>query len=93
VRLRPIASNTADSSGAHGVNYNNRMVELDATLTGTTLTIKGPPNANIYPPGPAWLYVIIGGVPSLASKVRCEEQKPTRSNFAPSFLSVDWKGF
>ncbi|KAF8212550.1 hypothetical protein K438DRAFT_1958268 [Mycena galopus ATCC 62051] len=49
----------------HAVHANSRMVYLVATLTGTSLTITGPPNGNVYPPGPGWLGVVVNGVPSI----------------------------
>jgi len=33
------------------------------------LNITGPPNANIYPPGPAWLYILGNGIPSNGTKI------------------------
>ncbi|KAG8782383.1 hypothetical protein FRC12_020888 [Ceratobasidium sp. 428] len=55
----------------HGVHMDMRMVKLPCTLSmfRTTITVTGPPNAAIYPPGPAWLFVIVDGVPSKAQKV------------------------
>ncbi|CUA77347.1 hypothetical protein RSOLAG22IIIB_12698 [Rhizoctonia solani] len=48
-----------------------RMVKLKCTLGSDrkSLIITGPPNAAIYPPGPAWVYVLHNGVPSKAQKV------------------------
>ncbi|KAF8595716.1 hypothetical protein BDV93DRAFT_528477 [Ceratobasidium sp. AG-I] len=55
----------------HGVHMDMRMVKLTCTLSANrkSLTITGPPNAAIYPPGPAWLYILANGVPSKAQKV------------------------
>lgn len=53
----------------HGVTYNMRSVGLANSLAGNTLTVTGPPNANIYPPGFAWLYVLVDGVPSQGYRV------------------------
>ncbi|KAG8696207.1 hypothetical protein FRC09_008660 [Ceratobasidium sp. 395] len=55
----------------HGVHMDMRMVKLPCTLSANkkTLTVTGPPNAAIYPPGPAWLYCLANGVPSKAQKV------------------------
>ncbi|KAJ6525710.1 putative copper radical oxidase [Mycena capillaripes] len=52
----------------HAVHANSRLVYLDATLSddGTELTITGPPNEMVYPPGPGWLFVVVNGVPSTA---------------------------
>ncbi|KII89141.1 hypothetical protein PLICRDRAFT_160271 [Plicaturopsis crispa FD-325 SS-3] len=48
----------------HAVHANSRLVYLDWTLAANTLTVKAPPNGNIYPPGPGWLYIVVDGVPS-----------------------------
>ncbi|KAJ7709615.1 copper radical oxidase [Mycena rosella] len=55
----------------HAVHANSRLVYLDATSSadGTTVTITGPPNGMIYPPGPGWLFVVVDGVPSKALHV------------------------
>ncbi|KAJ7444844.1 copper radical oxidase [Mycena latifolia] len=52
----------------HAVHANSRMVYLDATPSadGTTLTVTGPPNGKVYPPGPGWLFLVVDGVPSKA---------------------------
>ena len=34
-----------------------------------TLTVRGPPNGDIYPPGPGWLHVVVDGIPSQGMKV------------------------
>ncbi|KAJ7622189.1 glyoxal oxidase precursor [Roridomyces roridus] len=46
----------------HGWHAGSRLVFLEHTLSGSTLTITAPPNGNIYPPGPAWIYVVADGV-------------------------------
>ncbi|QRW03583.1 glyoxal oxidase [Ceratobasidium sp. AG-Ba] len=55
----------------HGVHMDMRMVKLRCNLASNrrTLIITSPPNANIYPPGPAWLFVCANGVPSRAQSV------------------------
>ncbi|QRV74664.1 glyoxal oxidase [Ceratobasidium sp. AG-Ba] len=54
----------------HGVHMDQRMVTLPAVMMGRKLvTFTGPPNANVYPPGPAWLYIVIDGVPTEGMKV------------------------
>ncbi|CCO36401.1 hypothetical protein BN14_10535 [Rhizoctonia solani AG-1 IB] len=55
----------------HGVHMDMRMVKLKCTLSANrkTLTVTGVPNASIYPPGPAWVYVLMDGVPSIGQKV------------------------
>ncbi|KAG9127444.1 hypothetical protein FRC07_013761 [Ceratobasidium sp. 392] len=55
----------------HGVHMDMRMVKLQCSLSANrkSLSVTGPPNAAVYPPGPAWLYVIANGVPSKATRV------------------------
>ena len=44
-------------------------MKLASTLSGSTLTVTGPPTARIYPPGPGFLYVVTdAGVPSFGHK-------------------------
>ena len=46
------------------------MVELVSSLSsdGKTLTVTGPPTSQIYPPGPAWVFVLANGVPSVGQR-------------------------
>lgn len=54
----------------HGVQMNARLVILENKFSkGGSLSVTGPPSAGIYPPGPAWLYVVVDGVPSPGQKV------------------------
>ncbi|KAJ1307166.1 hypothetical protein OPQ81_001283 [Rhizoctonia solani] len=55
----------------HGVHMDMRMVKLRCTLSQDrmSLTITGPPNAAVYPPGPGWIYILADGVPSEAQRV------------------------
>ncbi|KAK7038215.1 glyoxal oxidase N-terminus-domain-containing protein [Favolaschia claudopus] len=53
----------------HGQHANSRLVFLEHTLVGNTLTITAPPNNNIYPPGPAWIFVVADGVHSEGAMV------------------------
>ncbi|KAJ7100820.1 glyoxal oxidase precursor [Mycena belliarum] len=46
----------------HSQHSNSRLVFLEHTLLGNTLQITTPPNNNIYPPGPAWLFLVADGV-------------------------------
>ncbi|KAJ7353069.1 glyoxal oxidase N-terminus-domain-containing protein [Mycena albidolilacea] len=55
----------------HGVHMDQRFVRLVSKLSPDkkTLTVTGPPTSRIYPPGPAFLYVVTaGGVPSFGHK-------------------------
>ena len=55
----------------HAVHANSRLVYLTSTLSDdkTTLTVAGPPNGNIYPPGPGFVYLVVDGVPSTGSRL------------------------
>ena len=56
----------------HAVAMDQRFVKLASTLSSSrnTLTVTGPPDARVYPPGPAFLYVVTdAGVPSVGRKV------------------------
>ncbi|KAJ7277174.1 glyoxal oxidase N-terminus-domain-containing protein [Mycena rebaudengoi] len=46
----------------HAQHANSRLVFLEHTLLGNSLEIKAPPNNNIYPPGPAWIFLVADGV-------------------------------
>lgn len=54
----------------HGMNMGQRYLQLNSTFTVnkdgslTLHTAQMPPNANIFQPGPAWVYVVINGIPS-----------------------------
>lgn len=62
----------------HAVHANARLVYLENSGgPGDTesLTVTGPPNSNIYPPGPAWIYFIVDGVPSVGTQVMIGDGK------------------
>ncbi|KZV98760.1 hypothetical protein EXIGLDRAFT_606571 [Exidia glandulosa HHB12029] len=40
-----------------------------SVVGNTTLAITAPPDATIFPPGPAWLFVVVNGVPSVGQPV------------------------
>ncbi|CAO3667447.1 unnamed protein product [Umbelopsis ramanniana] len=50
----------------HSMHMSQRYVVLNYELSDDkqSLTIESPPNANIFPPGPATLYVLRDGVPA-----------------------------
>ncbi|KAJ6565154.1 glyoxal oxidase N-terminus-domain-containing protein [Mycena vulgaris] len=55
----------------HGAHMDQRFVKLVSKLSPDkkTLTVTGPPTSRIYPPGPAFLYVVTAsGVPSFGHK-------------------------
>jgi Domain of unknown function (DUF1929) len=49
----------------HSVHANSRLVYLDiVSRKGDTLLVEGPPDGGVYPPGPGWIFVVAGDVPS-----------------------------
>ncbi|KAF8497704.1 glyoxal oxidase N-terminus-domain-containing protein [Gautieria morchelliformis] len=55
----------------HAAQMSQRLVHLVATLSSDrkSLSIQAPPNAMLYPPGPAFLFVLTNdGVPSFGHK-------------------------
>ncbi|KZT26562.1 copper radical oxidase [Neolentinus lepideus HHB14362 ss-1] len=72
----------------HAVHANSRLVYLAASLSTNnekTLTITAPPNENVYPPGPGWLYLVIDGVPSKGMHVLIGDGK------GPKVDEVAWQ--
>ncbi|EMD38470.1 hypothetical protein CERSUDRAFT_48364 [Gelatoporia subvermispora B] len=65
----------------HAVHANSRMVYLETAPPAggggntETLDVTGPPNALVYPPGPAFMYVVVNGVPSEGVKVMVGDGK------------------
>lgn len=61
----------------HAINFGQRMVQLENTYTladdgSATLHVSQlPPNPNIMAPGPAWVFVVVDGVPSIGKYVLC----------------------
>lgn len=55
----------------HGVDQGQRYVPMRFSVSGTTLTVAGPPTGGAAPPGHYMLFVIdAAGVPSVASMVQ-----------------------
>jgi len=55
----------------HGVHMDQRLVQLVSSLSADklTLTVTAPPTNRVYPPGPAFLYVVTdSGAPSFGHK-------------------------
>ncbi|THU84079.1 hypothetical protein K435DRAFT_971328 [Dendrothele bispora CBS 962.96] len=54
----------------HAVHMDQRLVGLVSELSDdkTQLTITGPPSPTIYSPGPAFVFVLVDGVPSFGHK-------------------------
>jgi len=55
----------------HAISLDSRYVGLVTKYNSATkiLTITGPPNSFIYPPGPAWLFILGDGIPSNGTKL------------------------
>jgi hypothetical protein len=55
----------------HGVDQGQRYVPLTFSASGTTLTVTGPPNGGVAPPGYYMLFVVDAtGVPSIAKMIQ-----------------------
>jgi len=55
----------------HAVHMDQRLVFLTTALSAnnTSVTVTAPPNGMVYPPGPAYLYLVTaGGVPSFGHR-------------------------
>ena len=58
----------------HSLHMGHRMLNLDSTgwvagATSQSLTVTGPPNNNVAPPGPYVVYVLCDGVPGIGQFV------------------------
>ncbi|HSX32666.1 MAG TPA: galactose oxidase-like domain-containing protein, partial [Candidatus Saccharimonadales bacterium] len=59
------------SDVTHSTDQGQRYVPLKFTVSGTTLTVTGPPNSGVTPPGHYMLFVTdAAGVPSVAKMVQ-----------------------
>ena len=59
------------SDVTHGVDQDQRYVPLKFSASGTTLTVTGPPNGGVAPPGYYMLFIVdAAGVPSVAKMVQ-----------------------
>jgi len=76
-------------SPTHAFDMEQRMVGLTFSVAGTTLTVSGPPNARIAPPGYYMLFILNRqGVPSIAKFVQVSStsgnQPPTGTITQPA---------
>lgn len=55
----------------HGVHANSRLVYLvvSSFRKGKNMILAGPPDGNIFPPGPGWIFVVVNGIPSQGKMV------------------------
>jgi len=73
----------------HAINMGQRMVQLNNTYTvskdgnATVHVSQAPPNPNILTPGTAWMYVLVDGVPSIATPVMVGSGKIEKQNVLP----------
>jgi len=64
-----------ESAATHAFDMSQRLVGLNFAVSGTTIGIAAPPNANIAPPGPYLLFVVDkNGVPSVGQVVMVAAQ-------------------
>ena len=56
----------------HATHSNSRLVYLQSVLSvdKTTLTVTGPPDGNVYPPGPGWLYLVVGNTSTVSKGIK-----------------------
>ena len=64
----------------HAVHANSRLVYLQASVSAGEVTVTGPPDGNIYPPGPAWIMVVANDIPSEAVKIMVGDGKSPEVN-------------
>ncbi|KAJ3564805.1 hypothetical protein NP233_g8050 [Leucocoprinus birnbaumii] len=63
---------------SHSVHMNSRHVWLPANVRedAAEISVTAPPHEKIYPPGPAWLFVLVDGVPSQGFKIMVGAREP-----------------
>jgi len=56
---------------SHAWHSSSRLVFLESSLSRDkkTLTLTTPPNGNIFPPGPAFLFLTVDDVTSVGTKL------------------------
>lgn len=68
--LRPTVSLIDLGFITHSIHMNSRLVSLTVnSISSGVLQVQGPPSTLIYSPGPAWLYLVNDGIPSVGKKV------------------------
>ncbi|KAL0577539.1 hypothetical protein V5O48_004437 [Marasmius crinis-equi] len=84
----------------HAMNMGQRYLQLNSTYTvnkdgSLTLHVSQmPPNANIFQPGPAWVYVVVNGIPSNGTYVtvgsgKIETQQLLSVSSLPASVRLD----
>ncbi|HET9252989.1 MAG TPA: galactose oxidase-like domain-containing protein [Candidatus Eisenbacteria bacterium] len=75
-------------SVTHAFNFGQVFVPLSFQAGGGALTVQGPPNRNIAPPGPYMLFVVdTAGVPSVGRFVQLPTHEDTQPPTAPAGLT------
>jgi hypothetical protein len=78
----------------HAVDQGQRYIPLKFTTSGTTMTVTGPPNGGVAPPGYYMLFVVdAAGVPSVAKIVQVAKGPnplftPVKNNSAAKCVDV-----
>ncbi|KAG8983705.1 hypothetical protein FRB90_005824, partial [Tulasnella sp. 427] len=78
----------------HAINFGQRLLQLENTYTlnsdgsATLHVAQMPPNAAMFAPGPAWLFVVVNGVPSIGKQImvgsgKIEIQKTLAASVLP----------
>ncbi|CDO76962.1 Copper radical oxidase [Trametes cinnabarina] len=84
----------------HTMNMGQRMLQLNSTYTGNAdgsgmlHVSQMPPNPSLFAPGPALLFVVVNGVPSVGVQVmvgsgQIEEQPTTQNVELPAATVID----
>ncbi|KAJ7595207.1 copper radical oxidase [Mycena floridula] len=84
----------------HAMNMGQRFLQLNSTFTVnsdssiTLHTAQMPPNSNIFQPGPAFVYVVINGIPSVGNYVivgsgKMETQPTAAASVLPKSVTLD----
>ena len=75
----------------HGVHFDSRSVVLNCSAAGASnVSCIAPPTANIAPPGQYMLFILSGGVPSVATYISVPI--PESSEPAPPLSSINYTG-
>ena len=63
-------------SSTHGVDFEQRFLELTFNQTADLLQVAPPVDGNAAPPGPYLLFAFRGGVPSVAATIQLDQPSP-----------------
>jgi uncharacterized membrane protein len=78
-----------NGSSTHAFDMDTRLVGLAFTKGGGTLTVTGPPNANIAPPGYYMLFILnSSGVPSVAKFIQVGQANDFSVSATPTSNTV-----